>query len=396
MMRPTAWAVFAVGAIVGTALCRAEDPSELATRLEVVSKRHEGARERYHAELAGQTTEERQKPAIDRYRGEVRASTLEILEAVRAAPRDPAVVSALQFVIDTARTGPGDESRQALEILMDHAADPGMGVLCGRIFYFAVEPAAEELIRAVLRRAPRREDRGRACAVLADYLRHQARMVRRVREEPSRLGRYVDDARREVALKLIERTDPESRDREVEGLLERVIAEFADLKWDGDARTLGSIAEGELFAMRNLAVGKVAPEIVGEDHEGRTFRLSDFRGKVVLLTFSGNWCGPCVAYYPQERALIERLKSGAFAAVSVNTDQKVETLREAVARRDVTWRCWWDGPDGTSGPITTRWGVSSFPSAFVLDEAGVIRFKDVRGEEIDRAVDSLLAEAEKR
>ena len=48
---------------------------------------------------------------------------------------------------------------------------------------------------------------------------------------------------------------------------------------------------------------------------------------------------------------------------------------------------------GTTGPITTRWGVHSFPSIFVLDAAGVIRFKDLRGDDLERAVTELLGEA---
>jgi thiol-disulfide isomerase/thioredoxin len=122
------------------------------------------------------------------------------------------------------------------------------------------------------------------------------------------------------------------------------------------------VAEGELFAARNLSVGKIAPEITGKDHEGQPFALSDYRGKVVVLTFSGNWCGPCVGMYPQERELIASMKGRPFAMVNVNTDASLETLTRSIASGAVTWRCWWDG--GTTGPITTRWGVSSFPSIF--------------------------------
>ena len=154
---------------------------------------------------------------------------------------------------------------------------------------------------------------------------------------------------------------------------------------------LGAIAAGELFAMRNLSIGKVAPEITGKDHEGKTFALGDYRGKVVVLTFSGNWCGPCVAMYPQERELVTKLKDEPFAIVSVNTDTTVETLKKSITSGKITWRCWYDG--GRAGPITTRWGVSGFPTIFVLDQAGVIRFKDVRGAELDRAVATLLDEA---
>ena len=59
------------------------------------------------------------------------------------------------------------------------------------------------------------------------------------------------------------------------------------------------------------------------------------------------------------------------------------------SRREITWRCWWDG--GTGGPITTAWGVASFPLIYVLDGEGVIRFKpEAYGEELDRAVDTLM------
>jgi hypothetical protein len=77
--------------------------------------------------------------------------------------------------------------------------------------------------------------------------------------------------------------------------------------------------------------------------------------------------------------------------VSVDTDKDLATLKKSIADGEVTWRSWWDG--GIDGPITTRWGVVSFPSIFVLDKSGVIRFKDVRGDDLDRAVATLLREA---
>jgi peroxiredoxin len=184
--------------------------------------------------------------------------------------------------------------------------------------------------------------------------------------------------------------DPDALDKACEALLERVVAEFGDVKTGEEPRALGLIASGELFSRRNLQVGSPAPEIEGTDHEGRNFKLSDFRGKVVVLTFSGNWCGPCRGMYPQERLLVANLKDKAFALVSVNTDKDAKTVRHSIASGEITWRCWCDG--GTDGPITTRWGIVSFPSIFVLDYSGVIRFKDVRGDDLDRAVMTLLGE----
>ena len=72
--------------------------------------------------------------------------------------------------------------------------------------------------------------------------------------------------------------------------------------------------------------------------------------------------------------------------VSVNTDKTVETLKKSIARGEITWRCWYDGP--MCGPITSRWGVRSFPTIFVLDKTGVIRFKDLKIDDLAKAVEA--------
>ena len=87
---------------------------------------------------------------------------------------------------------------------------------------------------------------------------------------------------------------------------------------------------------------------------------------------------------------MERSKDKPFALLGVNSDPK-ERVKEVIAKGTVTWRSWWDGGD-TSGPIATQWNVSGWPTIYVLDAKGVIRFKNVRGEAMDRAVDELLAE----
>jgi thiol-disulfide isomerase/thioredoxin len=133
-----------------------------------------------------------------------------------------------------------------------------------------------------------------------------------------------------------------------------------------------------------------SPDITGTDADGINFKLSDYRGKVVVLTFSGNWCGPCRAMYPDERDLVKRLKDQPFAIVSVNTDGERSTLQKSIKAGEITWRCWWDGP---KGPICERWNILSYPTVYVLDRDGVIRFKDVRDTRMDRAVMTLLEES---
>ena len=96
--------------------------------------------------------------------------------------------------------------------------------------------------------------------------------------------------------------------------------------------------------------------------------------------------------YPHERSLVKKLADAPFALLGVNSDDSAETLRAAMAREDITWPSFFDG-GGTDGPIATRWGVTGWPTIFVLDHEGVIRARDVRGDDLDAAIEKLLPAA---
>ena len=95
---------------------------------------------------------------------------------------------------------------------------------------------------------------------------------------------------------------------------------------------------------------------------------------------------------PHERSLVKRLEGKPFALIGVNTDANREEVKSRSRQDQVTWRSFFDG---RSNRITGAWSINSFPSIFVIDHKGVIRFTNVRGEAMDRAVDKLLAEVEK-
>ncbi len=67
----------------------------------------------------------------------------------------------------------------------------------------------------------------------------------------------------------------------------QLIAKYSDVK--SSRGTLGEEAKAELFEMRYLGIGKTSPEIEGENIDGKRFKLSDYRGKVVVLNFWGHW-----------------------------------------------------------------------------------------------------------
>ncbi|SRR5438094_618337 len=94
--------------------------------------------------------------------------------------------------------------------------------------------------------------------------------------------------------------------------------------------------------------------------------------------------------YPHERSLVQRFNGQPFALIGVNSDSKSH-LKQVIKKEKMTWRSWWDGGD-TSGPIATKWNVHAWPTIYVLDQQGVIRFKNRREQELDDAVDSLLKE----
>jgi len=98
--------------------------------------------------------------------------------------------------------------------------------------------------------------------------------------------------------------------------------------------------------------------------------------------------------YPHERSLVKRLAGKPFALLGVNSDRDREALKEVMTKEEITWRSWWDG-GSTRGPIAGQFNVSSWPTIYVLDAKGVIRYKGVRGEAMDKAVDTLLAEIDK-
>jgi hypothetical protein len=95
--------------------------------------------------------------------------------------------------------------------------------------------------------------------------------------------------------------------------------------------------------------------------------------------------------YEHERSLVKRLEGKPFALIGVNSDKDREELKKVLVDKKLTWRSFWNG-GSTSGPISRQWKVTGWPSIWVIDANGVIRNRNVRGHDMDVAVDKLLAE----
>jgi hypothetical protein len=100
--------------------------------------------------------------------------------------------------------------------------------------------------------------------------------------------------------------------------------------------------------------------------------------------------------YPHERSLVKKLSDKPFALIGVNSDPDLAEIRKIVKEKELTWRSFWNGPKGTQGPISTQWNVQGWPTIYVIDHEGVIRYKDVRDERLDAAIEELVSKAESR
>ena len=179
--------------------------------------------------------------------------------------------------------------------------------------------------------------------------------------------------------------------------VERVVAFYEEVK-ARHPESAESI-DKEIYVVRNLLPGNVAPNIVGKDTDGVEFSLEEYRGKIVALIFSGQWCGPCRGEYPYHRFVLENYQDRPIVLLGINSDAKLETIQQAKIDENLPYRAWWDGhgqPDeevaATKGPIATQWNVTGWPDIYILDEEGVIRFVGDRGGEFIAALDKLYME----
>jgi hypothetical protein len=100
-----------------------------------------------------------------------------------------------------------------------------------------------------------------------------------------------------------------------------------------------------------------------------------------------------MAMVPHERELVKRLEGKPFVFLGVNADEKREDLKKTQENNRMSWRSFFDG---RGGAISKEWNIKYFPSVFVLDDNGVIRYKGVRGRAMDEAVEKLLGEMSKK
>ena len=196
------------------------------------------------------------------------------------------------------------------------------------------------------------------------------------------------DALARVNQQLQKRSDSEIEKEAVELL--RTVANDDQGLMDENSMRLKDISGAIVFSLEHLRVNKPAPEIIGKDIDGKELKLSDFRGKTVLLSFWGKWCGPCRALIDVEKSIEQKFGGNRFVILGVNSDEDPETVRLFKKEKKITWPSFWDG--GTDGDIACAWEIEAWPTVFLIDPEGIIRFHETGRANVERAVEALLKE----
>ncbi len=221
----------------------------------LLKKQREDQQAFMKAYTSAKTDEERQKLA-ENY-PDPKKYEKEIFELAEKNPKEPFAAEALIWVVNNR----GTNSSQALEMLVkDHLENKKIGSIAQGLVY-SQAPNADKILLAILEKNPDHAVQGQACLALG----------RRMKQKANRSG-SADTADIKDAEKYFNMT----------------VEKYSDVKYFGK-KTLGDAAKGALFEIHNLAIGMTAPEIEGKDIDGKDFKLSDYRGKVVLLDFWGNW-----------------------------------------------------------------------------------------------------------
>jgi thiol-disulfide isomerase/thioredoxin len=199
-----------------------------------------------------------------------------------------------------------------------------------------------------------------------------------------------------MALASVLQLPGESREAEAKKLYEEFLTKFdgqQQYPFQGIEQQYRQMAQKHIERLRMCGIGKPAMEITGVDLAGQPMKLSEYRGKVVLLSFWATWCNPCMKLIPHERAIATRLEGKPFAIVGVSGDTDDVAIKKALTTHNITWRSFHDRQLNKAA-ISDQWNVIGWPTLYLIDDKGIIRatWHDDRNlEEMNRTIDQLLA-----
>ena len=147
----------------------------------------------------------------------------------------------------------------------------------------------------------------------------------------------------------------------------------------------------DLDVLKTLAVGNEPVPFSVEGLDGKKITLADYKGKVVLLDFWATWCMPCKVEMPNVIRIHKKFNKKGFEIIGISLDNNKTAVEKYIKDNEMIWPQFFDGK-GWQNTVAQQYRVRSIPSTYLIDKRGKIRFRSLRGKELEAAVEKLLKE----
>ena len=142
-------------------------------------------------------------------------------------------------------------------------------------------------------------------------------------------------------------------------------------------------------ALCQVKKGQPAPEIALTEQDGQFVKLSDLRGKVILIDFWASWCGPCRNNNPRLVKLYKKFHAMGLEILGVSVDDNVQSWKSAIIEDGLEW-IQVNDHKGWEGSAAKAYDVNAIPASFLLDKEGILRGADLEGRALEAKIRSLL------